>query len=124
MHEEPMNQNPALELEAAQLAELEQRLTHALEAAPAVRIPADFAARVARRLPSPLPVRQPVSLTPARYGPTMLVVGIAVLFAALLAVALHAEPHSVVGMTIEWLLFAQFIALTAWFSLRSHREIS
>ena len=35
----------------AEDAELDQRLTRALEARPVVNIPADFAARVARQLP-------------------------------------------------------------------------
>lgn len=117
MHEEPLDKNPDLQLEA-----LERRLTLALEAAPEVRIPADFAARVVGKVPASLPLRRNAMLTPTRYGPAMLRIGIVVLFVALLGFALRAGPHSSVGVAIEWVLFAQFIGLTTWLSLRSHRS--
>jgi hypothetical protein len=41
---------------SAEEAEMEQRLTRALEARPTVEIPADFASRVAGRLPERRPI--------------------------------------------------------------------
>jgi hypothetical protein len=115
MHDEPVNQQrPAFE---TALAELDQRVIRALETAPDPQIPADFAARVASRLPS----ARPVSIGRTRYGDSSLLIGIVVLFAALFAVAPDATNRSVVGLTMEWVLCAQFIGLTLWLSIRRRR---
>jgi hypothetical protein len=112
MHDEPVNQQPP-PFEAA-LAELDQRVVRALETAPDPKVPADFAARVASRLPS----ARPVSTGRTRYGDSAMVIGIVVLFAALFALAPDAANRSVVGLTMEWVLCAQLIGLTLWLSIR------
>jgi hypothetical protein len=114
MHDEPVNQQHPSRLEAIPLTELDQRIVRALEIAPDPQIPADFAARVASRLPSP----RPLSTARTRYGESAMLIGIAVLFAALFALAPEATKRSFVGLTMEWLLCAQFIGLTLWLSIR------
>jgi hypothetical protein len=99
----------------AEDAEMEQRLTRALEARPAVEIPADFASRVARQLPE----RRPISLTPTHYGRKAMVVCMVMLGVALLiAFALHGVAVSPVVQVIGWILYAQFLGLVVWFGMR------
>jgi len=91
---------------------LDQRIVRALETAPRPQIPADFAARVASRLPA----RRPVSLTPTHYGQNAMLVGIGVTLVALVVLALHSTGHATFGL-LESLLFAQFIALALWLTV-------
>ncbi|HEY1995000.1 MAG TPA: hypothetical protein VGG81_11405 [Edaphobacter sp.] len=91
---------------------LDQRIVRALEAAPELEIPADFAARVASRLPA----GRPVSLTPTHYGKNAMLVGIAVTFVGLLVLALHTTGDAAFGL-LESVLLAQFIALAVWFTV-------
>jgi len=114
MHDEPVNQPHPPKLEMDPQAELDQRVIRALEASPQPYIPDDFAARVASRVPA----SRPLSVTSTRYGHNAILISIAVLFAALFALAPHAVNRSVLGLTIECLLCAQFIALTIWLSVR------
>jgi hypothetical protein len=117
MHDESLNQQDQQlpsRFERNPLTELDQRIVRALEATPDAQVPADFAARVASRLPSP----RPLSTVRTRYGDHAMRIGIVVLFAALFALAPDATNRSVVGLTMEWLLFAQFIGLTLWLSIR------
>ena len=95
---------------------LDQRIVRALETAPQLQIPADFAARVA----SQLPARRPVSLTPTHYGQSAMVIGVVVTLAALVVLALHSTGHATFGL-LDSLLFAQFIALAVWLSVWRHR---
>jgi hypothetical protein len=110
MHDEPVNQQ---DLSPAE--HLDQRIIRALEAVPEPQIPADFAARVARQLPT----RRPVSLTPTHYGHNAMLVSMVATLAALIALAPHATGHATFDL-LEWLLFAQFILLAVWFSVRRH----
>jgi hypothetical protein len=114
MHDQPVNPQHPSQFEMTALAELDQRVIRALEASPEPQIPDDFAARVASRVPA----SRPLSVTPTRYGHNAILISIAVLFAALFALAPHAVNRSVVGLTIECLLCAQFIGLTIWLSIR------
>ena len=114
MHDEPVNQPHPPKLEMDSQTELDQRVIRALEASPQPYIPDDFAARVASRVPA----SRPLSVTSTRYGHNAILISIAVLFAALFALAPHAVNRSVLGLTIECLLCAQFIALTIWLSVR------
>ena len=75
-------------------AEMDQRLTRALEARPVVNIPADFAVRVARQLPE----RRPIALTPTHYGRKAMVVCMVVLGVALLHIALVHELLQKLGL--------------------------
>jgi hypothetical protein len=93
--------------------ELDQRIVRALEIAPETRIPADFAARVAARLPA----TRPVSLTPTRYGQSATLIGMVITLVAL--VFLATRGHAAFGL-LESLLFAQFIALAVWFTVWRH----
>jgi Flp pilus assembly protein TadB len=99
----------------AEEAEMEQRLTRALEARPAVEIPADFAARVAGQLPE----RRPIELTPTYYGRKMMVVCMVVLGVALLiAFVLHGVAVPAVVQVTGWILYGQFLGLVVWFGMR------
>jgi hypothetical protein len=94
---------------------LDQKIVRALETAPQAQIPADFAARVASRLPT----RRPVSLTPTHYGRKATLAGMLVTLAALLILALTPMGHTTFGL-LESLLSAQFIALAVWLSVWRH----
>jgi hypothetical protein len=89
---------------------LEERVTRALEQVPEVRIPADFAARVAGRLP----VRRAFAARPAHYGLMTMRISMAVLVLALVVVAMHSGGRSVFGITLEWVLCAELVGLAVW----------
>ena len=109
MHDEPLNPD---NLSPSAIDHLDQHIVRALETAPRPQIPADFAARVASRLPA----RRPVSLTPTRYGQNATLIGIVVTLAALVLLALHSTGHATFGL-LDSLLFAQFLALAVWFTV-------
>ena len=113
MHDEPLNdlspntkEQPNLDLM------LDQRLIRALEIMPDPQIPADFAARVASRLPA----RRPASVTATHYGKNAMLLGIVATLAVLLVLALHTTGHATFGI-LESFLLAEFIALTVWLSV-------
>jgi hypothetical protein len=110
----PDDLSPA-SLEAAS-GELDRRLTRALETAPEVRIPTDFAARVASRVP----VRPIVASKPTHYGDYASLLGVLVTLAALFCLGI--QTHNGPAFTfVESFLLAEFIALTFWVSIRRHR---
>ena len=120
MHDEPLTPGNLSQSATEQVDYLDQRIVRALEAAPELQIPADFAARVA----SQLPARRPVSLTPTHYGQKAMLFGTVVTLAALLVLALnftalHSTSHATFGL-LESVLSAQFIALAVWFSVWRH----
>jgi hypothetical protein len=96
---------------------LDERVVRALERVPdaAVSIPADFAARVAAKVPA----SRPVSLTPRHNGRTVMVVSVVGLLVMLLGLAHVGAERSVYGRAVEWLLYAQFLALAVWLGTRS-----
>lgn len=108
MHDKPLNHE---DLSQSATERLDQRIVRALEAAPEIQIPADFAARVTAQLPE----RRPVSLTPTHYGKGALLIGLGVILVALLILATQTRGHAL-GL-LESLLFAQFIALAVWLSV-------
>jgi hypothetical protein len=121
MHDEPLNnlspkanEQPELDLVLDRNLErkLDERLIRVLEAVPDPQIPADFAARVASRLPA----RRPVSLTATHYGKNAMLLGIVSTLAVLLVLALNTAGHASFGL-LESILLAEFIALTVWFSV-------
>jgi hypothetical protein len=112
MHDGQLDDN---ELSPGAIEHLDQRTVRALETAPRVEVPADFAARVAGQLPT----RRPASLTRTHYGYAAILIGMAVTFAALMAFTLHTTAHAVFGLP-ESLLLTQFIVLVVWFSVRRH----
>ena len=91
---------------------LEERVVRALERVPEVTIPAEFAARVAGRVP----VRKEIAARPARYGLMAMRVSVVVLVLALAAVAMHSGGRSVFGIALEWVLCAELVALAMWMS--------
>ena len=97
----------------AEVDVLDQRILQALETAPELHIPADFAARVTSKLPA----RRPVSLTPTHYGRNTMLIGMVVTLVALLALTLHNGTHVAFSLP-QSLLLAQFVALTVWLSVR------
>jgi hypothetical protein len=94
---------------------LDARILRALETAPRLKIPSDFAARVARQLP-PLPV--PI-LSPARYGYRAAVACRVVLLALILAFARRAMGTSVFWLSIESIFCAQFALVAVWLAVRN-----
>jgi len=116
MHNQPVDPDNLSQSAIEQATEhLDQRIVRALETAPKPQIPADFAARVANRLPA----RRPVSLTPTHYGPKATLAGMLVTLAVLLILALRPMGHATFGL-LESLLSAQFIALAVWLSVWRH----
>jgi len=95
---------------------LDQRLIRALEAAPSLNIPANFAERLASRLPARAPALDSITLPATRYGHNAILIGLAVLLAAMLVLAAHAANHATLEAILEWTLCAQFVALTIWFT--------
>jgi hypothetical protein len=115
MRDEWMNKENAPDAASEANSEMELRLIRALEAKPAVVIPADFASRVASQLPE----RRPISLTPTHYGRKAMVVCMIVLgVALLLTFALHGIAVPPMVQVTGWILYAQFLALVVWFGMR------
>jgi hypothetical protein len=117
MHDEPISHE---DLSQSVMEHLDQRIVRVLEEVPELQVPADFAVRVA----SQLPARRPVSLTPTHYGKNAMLIGTVVTLGALLVLALHSSALHSTGQAgfglLEWLLFAQFIALAVWLSVWRH----
>ena len=94
---------------------LDARILRALETAPRLESPSDFAARVARQLP-PLPV--PI-LSPARYGYRAAVACLVVLLALILAFARRAMGTSVFWLSMESIFCVQFALVAVWLAVRN-----
>lgn len=115
MHGEPMSEERMLQEKL-----LDERVVRVLERTPDVSevIPADFAARVAKRVPA----RRPVAVTPTYYGrKAMIFCGVA-LFVVLVALATRGVERSTIGLVLEWSLFAQFVTLAIWLGTRRWGE--
>ena len=95
--------------------DLDRRVLRALETAPRIEIPADFAARVARKLPA----RRPVSLTPTHYGQKAVFLGMILTLVVLIALTVHNGRQATFGLA-ESLLLTQFVVLTVWVSVRRY----
>jgi hypothetical protein len=96
-------------------AEMDRRVLHALETAPRIDVPADFAARVTGQLPA----RRPASLTVTHYGQSAVFLGMILTLVMLIALTLHNGRHATFGLA-ESILLTQFLALTVWLSVRHH----
>ncbi len=112
MHEQPLNQQ---ELSPEAMEYLDQRILRALDTAPQVVIPADFASRVISRLPA----KRPVSVTATHYGRNAMLLGILITLAGLVALALNPLGPARFGL-LESILFAQFVGLVVWLSVLRH----
>jgi hypothetical protein len=99
----------------------EDRITRALEEAPAVVVPADFAARLMERLPER---RAAVRVAAGRgwfvrrthYGRNAMLTG-AVLMCCLLVVAAAASNNDPVWRLAEWTALAQLGGIALWCGL-------
>lgn len=103
----------------------EDRMTRALEQAPAVAVPADFAARLMVRLPERKAARVPVGsewfVRRTHYGRNAVLAG-AVLLCCLLVVAAAASNHGgVAWVTAEWIALAQLGGIALWRGLAWRR---
>jgi hypothetical protein len=99
-------------------ADLEARITLALETAPTPSIPAGFAARVAAELPAPLPA----SLNPPRYGRAAAIACVPVLLALIFLFAQRPAVASPLWIATESLLCALFAMIAVWLALRDVRS--
>jgi hypothetical protein len=92
---------------------LDERIILALETAPHLEIPSDFAARVARQL-SPLPA---VTFSPTRYGQRTAVASLVLLLALILAFARRATGTSGFWLSMESIFCAQFALVAVWLAV-------
>jgi malonyl CoA-acyl carrier protein transacylase len=100
----------------------DHKLTRALEAAPAVAVPEDFAKRAASRIPAAaLAARTSV---PAGYsvGMRFALVAAALLFVTIVVLAPSASTGPAQHHWVEVGLEIEFAALTAWLALRSRLQ--
>ena len=102
--------NPAWHAES-----LDASIVRALKTAPRFEIPSDFAARLARQLPS----RPAAILSPARYGYRAGVACLIVLLALILAFARRAMGTSVFWLSIESIYCAEFVLVAVWLAVRN-----
>jgi len=110
-----------LEASAREARELDDRIQRELERAPEISemIPADFAARVAAKVPGR---REIPEIRSTNYGRMFTWVGLVVLLAALVVLAAQGFVRSVLGLAIEWTLFVQFLAIAVWLGARRWRS--
>jgi hypothetical protein len=103
----------------------EERITLALEQAPAVAVPADFAARVMERLPEPkagwVSARREMwasrsSRRRTHYGRNAMLAG-AVLLCCLLVAGAVASKGNAAWRLAEWTALAQLSGIALWYGL-------
>jgi hypothetical protein len=96
----------------------EDRITRALEQAPAVAVPADFAARVMEQLPERKVARVPAGWFVRRthYGRNAMLAG-AALLCCLLLVGAIASNGDAVWRLAEWTALAQLGGISLWCGL-------
>ncbi|QNI38206.1 hypothetical protein [Edaphobacter albus] len=82
-------------------------------------IPADFAARVAAKVPAK---RVSPATTATHYGSRLVWVSLVVLSILLIVLAGESFVHSTIGIAIEWTLCAQFLAIVIWLGTRRWRS--
>ena len=102
----------------------EDRITHVLEQAPAVRVPADFAARVMQRLPEPKAGRVAVGrgwfVRRTHYGRNAMLAG-AVLLCCLLVAAAVGHGGGTAWQLTEWTALTQLAGIALWCGLAWRR---
>ena len=98
----------------------EDRITRALEQAPAVTVPADFAARVMAQLPEPKVApgarRRGLFVRRTHYGRNAMLAGAALLCCLLLVVAAASNGGRAWWLT-EWIALGQLGVITVWWGL-------
>jgi len=118
MSGEELNQTNFDELARESARILDERIIASLERGPEVSISADFAARVAAKVPA----RKPVAVSSTHYGWTAMWAGLALLFMVLVAIGVKGAAGSVVGTAVEWTLLVQFLVFATWLVLRKRTE--
>jgi hypothetical protein len=96
----------------------EDRLTRALERAPTVAVPADFAARVMARVPERKVARVPAGwfMRRTHYGRNALLAAATLLCCVLMAAAVVSNGGVGWWLT-EWTVLAQLAAIALWWGL-------
>lgn len=120
MRDESLERLTEEELRELEERALDRRIVATLEGVPdlSASIPADFAARVAARVPA----KRPVVVRSTNYGRRAMWLGLAVLLAVMVLFSSRAVKQSEVIVTVEGLLVVQFAAIVAWLSIRRWRE--
>jgi hypothetical protein len=92
----------------------EAAITRALEQAPTLTIPADFAARVRASLPAPAPARSSRSL-----GRLHAIIAVVALLVTLGVIAPHTTPSFTnIAFDLELTLLVELAGIAAWLTLR------
>ena len=93
----------------------DEQITRALEVAPDVTVPEDFAFRVMTRLPATRkPVREFVP-TSSRVGLAVSAVALALLAVLMVALAPWAfSTGRLIFIALDWVLCAEFVGLAVW----------
>jgi hypothetical protein len=99
----------------------EDRITHALEQAPAVTVPADFAARVMTQLPERKAARVPdwrgLFVRRTHYGRNAMLAGAALLCCLLLVAGAASHGDPIAWRLAEWTALAQLAGIALWCGL-------
>jgi hypothetical protein len=98
----------------------EDRITHVLEQAPAVTVPADFAVRLMQRLPEPKAGRVPAGrglfVRRTHYGRNAMLAG-AMLLCCLLVAAALGHGGGTARQLMEWTALTQLGGIALWCGL-------
>jgi len=129
MHPDPMNpeqlaamqheeDNAAQREHAVRSAErsMDLRIVCALEQAPPVRIPDDFAARVASRVPAHTVRVRAARIRARRIGFRVAAACLILLAVSMLALAPR-TAHNTFYIALQWTLAGQFCLLSAWIAI-------
>jgi hypothetical protein len=99
----------------------EDRITQALEQAPAVMVPADFAARVMMQLPERKVARVPewrgVFVRRTHYGRNAMLAGAALLCCLLLVTGVASHGGEIAWRLAEWMALTQLAGIALWYGL-------
>jgi hypothetical protein len=113
MQPDPMKPEQLAALQQEEDRALDARIVRALEQAPQVRIPEDFAKRVASQIPAQTVRVRTARVQARRVGFTVAAACLIALAVAMLALAPR-TPHSTFYVALEWTLAAQFCFIAAW----------
>jgi hypothetical protein len=95
----------------------EARITRALEDAPSVTVPADFAARVMARVPQRKPARYDLLLRQrTHYGRNLMLGGAVLLCALLITVAIGGQSTATWRLA-EWIILVQLAGIALWYGM-------
>jgi hypothetical protein len=97
---------------------LDERIVLALEIAPGVDVPANFAAKIARQLPA----RSVPELAPQRYGQLAAAVCLLMLPVLMLVFIPRPTGTSVYWLSIESIFAAQSALLAVWLAARARNS--